>query len=338
MKKIDLKAKLQQFQQLILLAAVILILSLALPGMFFTGNNFVSVLLSVSLYGIMVAGAIFPVLLGGIDRTVSGVAALAGTICVQSIVRSGYSMKGFVVGTVLGLLLGIFSGALHGLILANFNIPPFLLTLATSQVLYGFAQVVTQNMVIFCMQPRAFTVLGTGRLLNVPVPVYILCFFLLVSYFLLQHTTLGRKIYCVGGNREASQLSGINTKRVITIGYSLSGLMAAVAGIVLSSMNQQAIWNAAEGYENDVLAAIVVGGVSLSGGEGSVQGAVFGVLLIGLINNGMRLLSLPSTYHSVVKGVIIIVAVAIDMRTRYNNSGLKRKNRLLARLTARAQR
>lgn len=170
--------------------------------------------------------------------------------------------------------------------------------------------------------------------MGVPFSVYILAMVALVSYYLLNRTTFGRQVYAVGGNKEASDLSGVSSKRTTIAAYAISGFTAALAGIVLASMNQQAIAKAAQGYENDVLTAIVVGGTSLMGGEGSLQGAIFGALLVGMINNGLRLLGVPSTYHSVVKGIVIIIAVAVDAYGRYKNSGLKRKGglgRLLSR-------
>jgi ribose/xylose/arabinose/galactoside ABC-type transport system permease subunit len=157
--------------------------------------------------------------------------------------------------------------------------------------------------------------------------VYILAVCALVSYFLLNHTKFGRDIYAVGGNKTAADLSGISSRKITFLAYAISGFTAALAGIVLASMNQQAVAKAAYGYENDVLAAIVVGGTSLFGGEGSLQGAMFGALLMGIINNGLRLLGVPSIYHSVVKGMVIIAAVAVDTYSRYKNSGLLRRGR-----------
>jgi ribose/xylose/arabinose/galactoside ABC-type transport system permease subunit len=128
----------------------------------------------------------------------------------------------------------------------------------------------------------------------------------------------------VGGNRTAADLSGISSRKITITAYAISGFTAALAGIVLASWNTQAIAKAAQGYENDVLAAIVLGGTSLMGGEGTLQGAMFGALLMGIINNGLRLMGVPSIYHSVVKGIVIITAVAIDLHIHYRNSGLLR--------------
>lgn len=174
------------------------------------------------------------------------------------------------------------------------------------------------------MKADAFNWVGSSRILGIPTPVYILAFCFLFTYIVLNKTVYGRYIYCVGGNKEGAKLSGINVKKVIIIAYIISGIMGALSGLVLSSMNQQASASQAKGYENDVLAAIVVGGVSLRGGAGTIQGAMLGALLIGILTNGLQLLGVAPVYHDLIKGVIIIAAVAFDMYAAYKNSGLKK--------------
>jgi ribose/xylose/arabinose/galactoside ABC-type transport system permease subunit len=318
------------------LAALGSFFTVMLPGLFLTRANLISVLYQVSLYGIMICGAMFPVLVGGIDRTVSAVAAVAGAVCGAIIAANGYSTQSAFIGIAAALGVGLLSGLIHGVIVANLEIPAFLLTLATSQVIYGIVQTITGNQLIVIMKPEVFTSIGMMRVFGAPMPVYILLTCFCAMFFLLSKTTYGRRIYSVGGNRESSRLSGINVKLTIVIAYMMSGLMASIAGIVLSSMNQQASSYAAQGYENDVLAAIVVGGVSLRGGMGTLPGAIFGALLIGIMNNGLRLLGVNSIYHNLIKGIIIIVAVAFDMFSSYKMSGLKRRG-LLSRLFKKTQ-
>ena len=183
---------------------------------------------------------------------------------------------------------------------------------------------VTGNQLINVMKADAFKWIGGARPLGVPMPVYILAVCFLFTYIMLNKTVYGRHLYCVGGNREAAKLSGIKVKKVIIIAYVISGFMGALSGLVLSSMNLQASAGQAKGYENDVLAAIVLGGVSLRGGSGTIQGAMFGTLLIGILTNGLQLLGVASVYHDLIKGLIIITAVAIDMYSSYKMSGLKR--------------
>ena len=333
--KKSLGKQLYKFRQLIILVVMCLVFTIALPGKFLAPGNFVNIFYAISLQGIMICGATFPVLLAGIDRTVSGTAALAGAMCCTTIVRGGFSASSVLLGVLLGLLIGMVSGLFHGLVLSRFDIPAFLLTLATSEILYGLVQTVTGNQLINVMKADAFKLIGGARPLGVPMPVYILAVCFLFTYIMLNKTVYGRHLYCVGGNREAAKLSGIKVKKVIIIAYVISGFMGALSGLVLSSMNLQASAGQAKGYENDVLAAIVLGGVSLRGGSGTIQGAMFGTLLIGILTNGLQLLGVASVYHDLIKGLIIITAVAIDMYSSYKMSGLKRES-FFSRLFKRA--
>lgn len=323
-KKIQISKK---FQKPLILLIVIVILTVLQPNAFPTLSNFKSILLAISIYGVMVCGAIYPILLGGIDLSVGAVAALSGACTVLTIVRFDYSPAGVILGIFLGLCAGILVGAVHGLIVTNFDVPPFLITLASMNIIYGLTQLLTDNMVISCLKPAGFTFIGGGRLLGMPFPIYILLLMAAISFFILNKTVLGRNIYAVGGNPAAAALSGVSTKRITIVSYVFSGFTAAAAGIILASMNQQAIAKAAMGYENDVFTAIVVGGASLMGGEGSIQGAMFGALLVGLLNNGLRLMGVPSIYHTVIKGIVIIAAVAFDIYYRNKNSGLVRSKK-----------
>lgn len=326
MNRLNIKSLISRFQKVFILLAVVAVLTVLQPGVFFTVGNFKSILLAISVYGVMVCGTIYPILLGGIDLAVGATAAMSGACAVVTIVNFNYSTQGVVFGILLGLTTGILAGAVHGIIVSQFKVPPFLITLASQNIVYGIAQLLTRNQVISCLKPVTFTFIGGGRLLGIPTSVYILAVVALASWFLLNKTKFGRSVYAVGGNKEAADLSGISSRKVTILAYAISGFTAALAGIVLASMNQQAIAKAAQGYENDVLTAIVVGGTSLMGGEGSLQGAMFGALLVGIINNGLRLMGVPSTYHSVVKGLVIIIAVAVDAYSRYKNSGLQRKS------------
>lgn len=326
---------LYRFRQPIILFALCTFFTVQKPGMFLTVGNFTNILYAISLYGLMICGAMLPVLVGGIDRTVSGVAALSGTVCCVIIQNSGYTNQSVFIGVLAGICVGAVSGLLHGLIVANLDIPAFLLTLATSQILYGLVRTITQNTLIVLMKPASFNFIGLGRILEIPFPIFILLACFAFSFILLNKTTYGRRLYSVGGNRQSSRLSGISVKKTITIAYVMSGVMAAIAGIVLASRTQQASPIAGEGYENAVLAAIVLGGVSLRGGSGTLQGAIFGALLIGVLENGLRLMGVGTIYHNLIKGIIIIIAVAVDMYSSYKMSGLKKENafmRLLKRI------
>lgn len=173
--------------------------------------------------------------------------------------------------------------------------------------------ILTNNKILGCLEPKAFTYIGIGKLLGLPVPVFIMAAVALISFYVLDKTQLGRYVYAVGGNPEASRLSGISDNGITMLAYIFSGLTAAIGGIVLASMTQQAMASTGSGYETEVITAAVIGGVSLAGGEGTVMGAIFGAVLVGLLNNGMNLMNVPSTHHGLVKGLVIITAVAVDI-------------------------
>jgi len=320
-----IKSLAHRFQKVLILLGLIILLSILQPGIFLTAGNFKSIFLAIAIYGVMVCGTIYPILIGGIDLAVGATAAAASAATVVIIVASDFSNQGVVLGLAAGLSMGIAIGVFHGLVVSSFKVPPFLITLASQNIVYGIAQILTKNKVVNILGPKSFAFIGGGRLFGVAFSIYILAFCAIISYFLLNHTKFGRDIYAVGGNKTAAELSGISSRKITIMAYAISGFTAALAGIVLASWNTQAIAKAALGYENDVLAAIVMGGTSLMGGEGSIQGAMFGALLMGIINNGLRLMGVPSIYHSAVKGIVIIFAVALDCYSRYKNSGLVRK-------------
>lgn len=174
------------------------------------------------------------------------------------------------------------------------------------------------------MKPASFAFLGGGRLLGVPFSIYIMAIMAVLSYIILNKTVLGRNVYAVGGNPEACRLSGVKSRKVTIIAYVASGFTAALAGIVLASMNRQAIAKAAQGYDNFVLTALVVGGASLMGGEGSVLAAIWGAFLVGVVQNGLRLMGVASDYHGIFKCIVIVAAVALDAHVRYKKSGLQK--------------
>lgn len=327
-KKTDIKTILGKSQRLWILVAVMLVLTVLQPGVFLTTANMKSILLSISVYGIMVCGTIFPILLGGIDLSVGAVAAAAGAFTVTWIVDHGFTNGAVIIGVLGGLLLGALVGVVHGIIVTRFTVPPFLITLATQNIVYGIAQLLTENNVIACMEPASFAFLGGGRLMGIPFSIWIMLFMAVLSYIILGRTVFGRNVYAVGGNAEACRLSGVKSRMVIILSYVASGLTAALSGIVLASMNRQAIAKAAQGYDNYVLTALVVGGASLMGGEGSIQGAIWGAFLVGVISNGLRLVGVASDYHGIVKCIVIVAAVALDAHVRYKKSGLQKSSSL----------
>ncbi|MBO5503359.1 MAG: ABC transporter permease [Lachnospiraceae bacterium] len=316
--------KLLENTRILVLLVLVIFFTIMKPGTFFTYRNFVSIMYSVSLIAIMICGAMFPVLLGGIDRTVSGNAAIAGAVMCSLISKQfNYSNGGAVIAILCALCAGLLSGLFHGTVMSRFAIPAFLLTLATNEVLYGIVQTITGNQLINNLNCGLTNYIGMQRWLGIPIPVYVLALCFVIMYFVLNHTVYGRQLYSTGGNRVAAELSGVPTKKIILIAYMMSGMMGALSGIMLSCMNQQASALQAQNYENNVLAAVVVGGVSMRGGSGTLQGAMLGAIIIGVMENGLRLMGIPSIYHDLAKGIIIMTAIAVDMVTAAKRSGMR---------------
>lgn len=303
---------LYKFRYLMILLAVVAVLSLATPR-FFQVSNFLNILWSVSVVGIIAMGATFVILVGKIDLSVGQMAALAGIVATM-LIKTGWPIP---LAILMAFLADAAAGLCNGLLVAQFQVPEFITTLATGSIITGIAQLLSQGKTISIMENRSYTFLGSGKLLNIPVPIFFFAIAFAIGFFILNGTVFGRKCYSVGGNARAARVSNISVKKTVVLAYILSGAASAFGGIVLSALNQQANASTASGYELDVIAAIVIGGASMSGGVGTIQGTVFGVILTGLINNGLNLLSVPGTWHPVVKGMIIVAAVA------FNNYAIK---------------
>jgi ribose/xylose/arabinose/galactoside ABC-type transport system permease subunit len=305
-------ATIGKFQKLFILISFLIILTVIAPHSFPTSRNISNVLWSVSTIGIMSCGSIFVILLGGIDLSLGSIIAFTGGLAVIIIRATNYSTVGAFLGILAALAAGMTVGLFNGAIITKFKVPAFLVTFATQIILKGSAQLLLDNRTIHCLEPPLFTAIGMKKIFGFPLPIYIMLIAALISWYVLNKTRFGRNIYAVGGNSIAADLSGVNNTAHTLAAYVISGFTAAVGGIVLSSMTQQAIANAGTGYETEVITAIVIGGTSLMGGEGNVTGAIFGAVLVGLLNNGLNLMNVPATVHPIAKGIIIITAVAVD--------------------------
>jgi len=307
------KISMEKYSRILILLLFIVILTIIRPKSFPTVNNISNVLWSISVVGILVSGSIFVMLLGGIDLSVGSLMGLSAVITVITIRNNDYSTAGVLMGIGLALLAGIAAGALHGFLVMAFHVPAFLVTFATQSIFLGISMVLTNNKILSCLEPKLFTNIGLGRIGPFTFPIYFMIIIALISYFVLNKTVLGRHIYAVGGNPEASRISGISVRKITMLSYITSGLTAAIGGIVLASMTQQGMASTGSGYDTEVITAAVIGGVSLVGGAGTIQGAIVGAMLVGLLNNGMNLMNVPSTNQGLVKGLVIIFAVALDI-------------------------
>ncbi|MDF2681601.1 MAG: rbsC 2 [Brevibacillus sp.] len=297
---------LQRMGPLLGLALIVIVLSI-INSDFLTISNIFNVLRQISINALIAFGMTFVILTGGIDLSVGSMLALASAIT-AGLMASGMDTW---LAVLIGLLAGVVMGAINGVIVAKGKVAPFIGTLATMTVFRGLTLVYTEGRPITGLNPD-FALLGKGFFLEIPMPVIWMLISFAILYFILRHTTFGRHVYALGSNEEATKLSGISTGKVKVLVYSISGLFAALSGIILTSRLNSAQPTAGTSYELDAIAAVVLGGTSLSGGRGWIVGTLIGAMIIGVLDNGLNLLNVSSFYQSVVKGAVILIAVLLD--------------------------
>lgn len=295
-----------RFGLVLALLALVIILSL-LSDRFMSQSNLINVLRQISINAIIAAGMTVVIIGRGIDLSVGSLLALTGVVAAALAV--GGLPAGIAIAAALGL--GLAMGLFNGAFVAYAGIAPFIVTLAGLTIFRGMALAFTDGRPISGLPP-AFMTIGYGSFLGLPVPVWIMVGFLLVTHVILRYTALGRAVYAIGGNEEAARLSGIPVRRVLLFTFAYSGLAAALASVVLNGRLNSAQPSAGVMFELDAIAAVVVGGTSLFGGKGGVFGTLVGALIIGVINNGMNLLNVPSFYQQIVKGGVILGALLIE--------------------------
>lgn len=306
-----------KFQSLIALFLLCLVLSL-LSDKFFTVTNGWNVMRQISVNVCISVGMTLVVLTAGIDLSVGSVLALCGAVT-AGLLKNGIPLPandlfiGFTVfgAVVAGLIGGAVLGLFNGWTITKFKVPPFVATLAMLTVARGLTMLWTGGYPISSLGER-FDYIGTGWLLGIPVPVWISAAIVAAAVVLTKKTRMGRYIYAIGGNESAARLSGININRIKIAVYALAGVLAAIGGIMVTSRLDSAQPNAGITYELDAIAAVVIGGTSLSGGRGSILGTVLGAVIIGVLNNGLVLLNVSPFWQQVVKGAVILLAVIID--------------------------
>ena len=303
---LDLRHILRSYGILIAFVLIVIIMTILSP-VFLTVTNVLNIIRQSSVYGIMAIGMTFVILTGGIDLSVGSLLAIAGAIAAGSI-KSG---MGLGLTIVLALAIGLGCGFLNGVFVTLGRITPFVVTLGMMSIARGLTLIYTKGYPISGLNP-AFRFIGAGDIFDLPFPIILFILTTVVAWLILTQTRLGRYTYAIGGNEETVKLSGINSDVYKTIVYMISGLASAISALILTSRLNSAEPVAGQGYELDVIAAVVIGGTSLMGGRGSVWGTLIGALLIGVINNGMNLLGISPYFQLVVKGVIIIGAVLLD--------------------------
>lgn len=274
---------------------------------FFSVDNLLTVALQSAIIAIIAIGQTYVIITTGIDLSIGSNIALAGIVA-AILMTSGVAVPIAVIG---GLLSGCLVGLINGLIVVYGNITPFIVTLGTMSIVRGVSLVITKGIPVTDL-PGAFTTIGTGSIASIPIPALIMLVLVAVFGFVLAKTKLGRYTYAIGSNFEAARLSGINTKRTLISIYIISGFLAACAGLILAARVVSAQPTAGTGYELDAVAASVIGGASLLGGEGMILGTFIGALVIGVLRNGLNLINVSAFWQQIVIGAVIIAAVYID--------------------------
>lgn len=295
------------------LLAMCIVLSILSPA-FLTTENILNVLRQVSTNANLAIGMTLAIIICGIDLSVGSILAISGTLSAGLITFSGLPVP---VAVLLGVILGTLLGLFNGTIIAKTGIPPFIVTLAMMQIARGAAYVYTGGMPVRTLEP-GFNNLGIGYLGPIPLPIIYTVVLVAFMAILLNKTKFGRYVYAVGGNREAAKFSGINVARVEILVYTLLGFLSAITGIVLCARMYSGQPTAGNGAEMDAIAAVVLGGTSFSGGRGKIGGTIIGVLIIGVLNNGLNLLNISSFWQLIAKGAVILLAVYIDVLKKRN--------------------
>ncbi|ASF41347.1 ribose ABC transporter permease [Halobacillus halophilus] len=280
---------------------------------FFTLDNLLNLLRQISINALIAFGMTFVILTGGIDLSVGSILAF-GSALTAGMLSSGMDP---LLAVFIGLLAGFAMGAFNGLVITKGKVAPFIATLATMTIFRGATLVYTDGRPITGLSDSfTFEMIGRGYVFGIPFPGVLMILIFFVLFLILHKTVFGRQVYSVGGNEEASVLSGIKADRVKIWVYSLTGMLSVLAGIILTSRLNSAQPTAGTMYELDAIAAVVLGGTSLAGGRGLISGTLIGALIIGVLDNGLNLMNVSSFYQQIVKGGVILLAVLLDRRSK----------------------
>lgn len=297
------------FSSIIIFAIVFIGMSVLSPNTFLTMNNITNVLRQGSVYAIMAVGMTFAIMIGGIDLSQGSVLAVVGVV-VGMIMKEGQG--NMYLAMIAGLAVGALIGLLNGVIIGYLDVPAFIATLGTMYGMRGVALILTDAAPVGA-DYAPFRVLGTGYLFGIPLPVYLVALVAIVGQFILTKTAIGRYILAVGSNAEASQLSGINVRKVKVVAHVYSSVAVAIAAIMYLSRLGAAQPTAGNGYELEAVCAAVIGGSSIMGGEGSIVGSAIGAMVVMVLRNGMVLLGVSTYWQQLIIGTVLVVAVIFDV-------------------------
>jgi ribose/xylose/arabinose/galactoside ABC-type transport system permease subunit len=292
-------------------ALLVMVLGIISPP-FFNPSNIINILRQTSVNGIIAIGMTLIIITGGIDLSVGSLLALSAVIATSFAHPGDWPL---VVPVFLGLLVGLGGGLVNGLLVAKKRMAPFIVTLGMMTAARGLALVYTNGRPVINLSD-GYNNIGGGYIAGLPVPVLVFTGIVALGAFVLHYTRFGRYIFAVGGNELAAKVSGIDTDKIKISVYAITGALAGLAGVVLSSRVMSGSASTGQGYELDAIAAVVIGGTSLKGGVGTIAGTVVGALIIGVMNNGLDLMNVSSYWQQIVKGLIIVLAVMLDKKNK----------------------
>ena len=308
MKNKNIIQYLQDYGSFIALIFLVIVISIISPD-FRTVNNFLSLLRQSAINGLIAFGMTCIILTGGIDLSVGSVLALTSIICAHTI-KIGLPAP---LSMLIALIFGIILGTISGLMVTKSRLQPFIATLITMTGYRGLTMILSGGRPISRLGDNfLLNQIGKGSLIGIPIPVWILIIFFAIFLFVLKKTVLGRQIYATGSNSKAAELAGINTNNIKLIVYAVSGFMASLSGLILVSRLGSAQPTLGSGYELDAIAAVALGGTSMTGGRGKITGTLIGILIIAVLNNGLNIIGVSSYYQDVVKALVIFLAVVSD--------------------------
>lgn len=291
---------------LMVLAGLVIFMAIFAPN-FTRVDNLLNILRAISINAILAAGMTFVILTGGIDLSVGSTVAVSGVVAVLAAIAGIPAPLAILIGVGTGAICGLVNGALS----AYLALAPFIVTLGTMTFLRGLAYTLTEGRPIVD-SGLSFKALGSGYLLGIPIPVYVMIVVYVLAWYLLERTRFGRHVYAVGGNAKAAALAGVRVKRIQTMVYVIAGACAGLAGLIFAARVISAQPTAGEGYELDAIAAVVLGGTALAGGRGRIIGTLIGSVILGVLTTGLILLNVPFFTQLLIKGAVIIFAVSID--------------------------
>lgn len=293
---------------LFVILAIFIVVFSVLNRQFLTAGNLMNILRQISMFGIVVVGYTMVMVSGGCDMSVGGQLALCGMFAATLNVSFGLPVA---VCVILTLALGALFGFINGLLMTVFNIMPLIVTLGTMLFFQGASYIISGGSAIFGIS-NSFKWIGQGTIGPIPVPIILVILIGILGYVVLHKTYFGRQLYAMGGNPEAARLAGVSIKKYRLAVFTITGILAALAGVIMTARTGSAQPSAGASYPFDCMTAVVLGGVSFAGGSGSMLGAMMGVVIIGVLNNGMQLIGMDSNMISCVKGIVLLIAIGID--------------------------